>query len=58
MTLTIAKIDVVLTILFSIEAVSKIISYGLINCGSTSYLKNPWNVLDFIVVLVTVSISF
>ncbi len=51
----IGKIDVSLTVIFTFEAAAKIISYGLMNCGSMSYLKNPWNVLDFIVVLVSVS---
>ncbi len=51
-----ADIDIALTVIFTFEAVAKIISYGLLNCGSKSYLRNPWNVLDFLVVLVTVSL--
>ena len=52
-------IDVILTILFSIEALIKIISFGLLRNGKFSYLLEPWNILDFsIVVLSIVSLSF
>lgn len=54
----IAQVDVVLTVAFTFEAVAKIISYGFLNCGSTSYIRNPWNALDFFVVLVTVRLYF
>lgn len=31
----------------------KIISYGLLFNGPDSYLKSPWNILDFIIVIST-----
>ena len=39
----------VFTVLFTIEAILKIIAYGLY-FGELTYLKNGWNVLDCIVV--------
>jgi len=43
--------DVVFTLLFIIEMVMKIIVYGFIN-SKAAYLKDPWNVMDFTIVLV------
>ena len=43
--------ELVLNILFSIESVFKIIGMGMA-CGKHSYLRSPWNVLDFSVVLI------
>jgi Ca2+-binding EF-hand superfamily protein len=40
----------VLTIVFTIEAVLRIVSLGFI-AGPDSYLRIPWNVLDFVVVV-------
>jgi hypothetical protein len=53
--LTLLVIDKFLTIIFSIECLMKIVAFGLINCGSTSYFKSIWNFLDLIIVLVSVS---
>lgn len=53
---TLIKIDYALTAFFTLEALIKIIAFGLIFCGSTSYLRNAWNVLDLFVVVITVSI--
>jgi Ion transport protein len=50
------RIDYVLTSVFTFEAVVKIIAFGFVFCGSTSYLRSAWNTLDFFVVIVTVSI--
>ncbi len=49
------RIDVILTIIFTFEAVAKIVTFGFYECGSKSYLRNGWNILDFFVVLVTVN---
>lgn len=46
--------DISLTTIFAIEAGVKIIAYGFAFCGSTSYIRNWWNVLDFFVVFLTV----
>jgi hypothetical protein len=34
----------------------KVIAYGFLNCGSTSFIRNYWNVVDTFVVIITVSI--
>ena len=36
---------------FIMEALIKIIAYGLVKNGKQSYLKNSWNVLDFTIVI-------
>jgi Ion transport protein len=54
-TKSLQAIDYSLTFLFVLEAVTKIIAFGFINCGSKSYMKNPWNILDLSVILITVS---
>ena len=51
MALTLAKIDVVVTILFTLESIINIIRLGFLMNGPNSYLKDSWNVLDFIIVI-------
>lgn len=48
------KSEVYFTVLFTIEAVLKIIGMGLIS-GENTYLKDAWNWLDFIVVITALS---
>lgn len=50
----IGYVDLSLTGIFAMEALIKIIAFGYIACGSTSYIRNPWNILDFFVVVVTI----
>ena len=45
------NIDKVTTTIFTIEAVLKIIAHGFILNGKKSYLRNSWNILDFIIVV-------
>jgi len=40
-------------LIFIFEAVGKIITYGLWECGSKSYLRSEWNILDFFVITMT-----
>jgi voltage-dependent calcium channel L type alpha-1C len=47
-------LDKATSIFFMLEAIAKIIAFGLWHCGSTSYLRSNWNILD----LVIVSVSF
>lgn len=47
-------IDLATTIVFSVEAILKIIVFGFTLNGKTSYLRNPWNMLDFIIVLLSI----
>ncbi|KAG1668958.1 hypothetical protein FOA52_001002 [Chlamydomonas sp. UWO 241] len=49
-----ALMDLIFTILFGVEAIMKIVSFGLLFNGPTSYLRSPWNLLDIFVVAVGV----
>jgi Ion transport protein len=40
-------------VIFTFEAICKIITYGLWECGSKSYFRSSWNTLDFFVVVIT-----
>eukprot|EP00039_Didymoeca_costata_P029936 m.27120 g.27120 ORF g.27120 m.27120 type:complete len:1754 (-) comp7865_c0_seq1:131-5392(-) len=42
-------------IIFVIEMILKIVAWGLYYCGPGSYLRNGWNVLDFIIVIVALT---
>lgn len=52
------KIDLVMTMLFTLEVVIKVISRGLFFNGPNSYLKKPSNVLDFFVVVISLVSTF
>ena len=45
--------DIVLTILFTIKMVLKIASFGFF-AHKGSYLRNGWNILDFVIVIVSI----
>lgn len=50
--------DIIITGVFTIETVLKILVYGLLFNGKASYLRNSWNIIDFsIVVCAIVSLS-
>lgn len=40
-----------MTAVFTLEAVIKIIAFGFAMAGPTSYIKEPWNILDFLIVI-------
>lgn len=46
-------LDIVLTVLFAIEMVMKMITYGLL-FGKHAYLRSAWNFLDCFVVIVSI----
>jgi hypothetical protein len=48
------KIDVTLTCIFTLEAVMKIVAFGFVMNGELSYIRNPANVIDFLVVIVSI----
>ena len=48
------KLDIILTVIFALEIVIKVISHGFLFNGSQSYLRELWNILDFIVVITAV----
>ena len=50
-------LDMVTTIIFCLEMLLKIISYGFLFNGSNSYLQNPSNLMDFVIVLFSVSLT-
>lgn len=45
------KIDLFMTVVFTFEAIVKIIALGFAFTGKTSYIRNPWNILDFVIVV-------
>ena len=49
--LTLQWLDISTIIIFSFEAFSKIVAYGFVFNGVDSYLRNFWNIMDFIVLM-------
>eukprot|EP00803_Ostreobium_quekettii_P004183 evm.model.scf_87.8 EVM.evm.TU.scf_87.8 scf_87:120717-129538(-) len=47
-------IDTIFVVVFAAEAAIKIIVFGFVVNGKDSYIRNPWNVLDFVIVVVGV----
>jgi hypothetical protein len=64
--LVLGQIDRVVSYIFLVECLTKIVVYGFLFNGEMSYLRNPWNILDFIIVatsmasliMVNVDLSF
>jgi hypothetical protein len=48
-------LDFILTGVFTVEAIIKIIAYGAYFCGEQSYLRSYINIMDLGVIIVTVS---
>ena len=40
-----------MTVAFTFEALVKIIAVGFLFTGKPSYIRDPWNILDFIIVI-------
>ena len=52
-------IDCVVTALFTFELIFKVIVLGFLLNGKESYIRNPWNIMDFIIVAISlISITF
>jgi hypothetical protein len=49
--------DIVFTIIFCFEFVVKVVYFGFMFNGSNSYIRNSWNILDFIIVSFSVNKS-
>jgi hypothetical protein len=47
-------IDVFTTSIFILEMMMKVIAQGFLFCGPDSYLRDPWNILDFMTVTFSV----
>jgi len=45
--------DIVFSVIFLIEALLKIIAYGLLFNRDVAYLKNGWNIIDILVVIIS-----
>lgn len=45
-------IDLCLTVIFVIEFLMKAVALGFAFNGKDSYIRNPWNIIDFIIVLI------
>ena len=43
-------LDIVMTVIFSLEVILKVIATGLVFNGKNSYLRDGWNLLDFMIV--------
>ncbi len=46
-----AYLDYVMTSIFTLEALAKIITYGFLFNGKKSYLRTVWNIIDFLIVV-------
>jgi hypothetical protein len=54
-----SDIDKVMSGIFLIELLIKVVVYGFVINGPDSYLLNPWNIMDFIIVFFSlISIIF
>lgn len=52
-------IDIVVTALFTIELILKVIVLGFLMNGPESYIRNAWNQMDFVIVAISlISIIF
>ena len=52
-------IDIVVTALFTIELILKVIVLGFLMNGTESYIRNAWNQMDFVIVAISlISIIF
>jgi len=47
-------VDSIITAIFVLEASLKIVAYGFYFCGSTSYIRNGWNIVDFTITVISV----
>lgn len=52
------KIDYSLTSVFIFEAFLKIFAFGFLLNGKQSYLRNYWNIIDFVIVFLSVCLNF
>ena len=44
-------IDLFMTLAFTFEALVKIVAAGFLFAGKKSYIREPWNILDFLIVV-------
>ncbi len=46
--------DIILTSLFAFESITKIIAYGFLFNKDIAYMKNGWNIIDFLVLIISI----
>jgi hypothetical protein len=51
-------VDYVITCIFGFEIIIKVIANGFIMCGSRSYMRNVVNILDFFIIIISVSLFY
>lgn len=51
------KLDYAVTLIFLCELLAKVVVYGLFANGADSYLKSPWNILDFFIVSISIMLT-
>jgi membrane-anchored protein YejM (alkaline phosphatase superfamily) len=44
------QFDIVMTVLFTLELLIKVVVYGFMFNGEDSYMRNNWNLMDFVIV--------
>lgn len=47
-------LDYVFAFIFLVECLAKVVAFGFLCNGSGSYLKDSWNILDFVIVVVSI----
>lgn len=47
-------VNTAFSLIFMIEAFMKIVAYGFLLNGDASYLKTSWNILDFLIVILSI----
>ena len=47
-------LELATTVIFLFEMIVKVISLGFIVNGPNSYLRNTWNIVDFVIVVVSI----
>ena len=47
-------IDLVTTLIFTLEALAKIVAFGFLMNKKFSYLQNGWNAMDFIIIVLSI----
>ena len=47
-------LNLIFTTIFCLEAILKIVTFGFLLNGGESYIRDAWNILDFIIVLFSV----
>jgi hypothetical protein len=49
-------IDIALTCVFILEVIIKMVGLGVIMNGKDSYLRDPWNIIDVCIIILSVSL--